>query len=60
MDNKSFRKYYQQTRKYKTKKIDDLLKYLDNNYYEDNDSKRKFKKYLANKVYKMKKQKKLF
>ena len=30
-------------------KIDALLKYLDNNYYEDNDSKRKFKKYLANK-----------
>ena len=27
-------------------KIDDLLKYLDNNYYEDNDSKRKFKNYL--------------
>ena len=27
-------------------KIGDLLKYLDNNYYEDNDSKRKFKKYL--------------
>lgn len=30
-------------------KIDDLLKYLDGNYYEDNDSKRKFKKYLAKK-----------
>ena len=27
-------------------KIDALLKYLDNNYYEDNDSKRNFKKYL--------------
>lgn len=27
-------------------KIDDLLKYLDDNYYEDNDSKRNFKKYL--------------
>ena len=26
--------------------IDELLKYLDNNYYEDNDSRRKFKKYL--------------
>lgn len=30
-------------------KIDDLLKYLDNNYYEDNESKRKFKKYLSKK-----------
>lgn len=27
-------------------KSDELLKYLDNNYYEDNESKRKFKKYL--------------
>lgn len=27
-------------------KIDELLKYLDNNYYEDNDSKIKFKNYL--------------
>ncbi len=27
-------------------KIDDLLKYLDSNYYEDNASKRNFKKYL--------------
>lgn len=30
-------------------KIDDLLKYLDNNYYEDNASKKKFKKYLRKK-----------
>lgn len=30
-------------------KIDDLLKYLDDNYYEENDSKNKFKKYLRKK-----------
>lgn len=55
MDNKSFSISRQESIKRKPIKIDDLLKYLDNNYYEDNDSKRKFKKYLANKVYKMKK-----
>lgn len=32
--------------KRKSIKIDELLKYLDCNYYEDNDSKRVFKKYL--------------
>lgn len=32
--------------KRKSIKIDELLKYLDSNYYEDNDSKRVFKKYL--------------
>ena len=30
-------------------KLDDLLKYLDDNYYEDNVSKRNFKKYLRRK-----------
>ena len=30
-------------------KLDDLLKYLDDNYYEDNASKRNFKKYLRRK-----------
>lgn len=30
-------------------KLDDLLKYLDDNYYEDNISKRNFKKYLRKK-----------
>lgn len=49
MDNKSFSISRQESIKRKPIKIDDLLKYLDNNYYEDNDSKRKFKKYLANK-----------
>lgn len=35
--------------KRKPMEIGDLLKYLDNNYYEDNDSKRNFKKYLRKK-----------
>ena len=35
--------------KRKSIKIDELLKYLDSNYYEDNDSKRVFKKYLRKK-----------